>query len=213
MISEISAACMHGFLLAIGLIVPLGVQNVFVFNQGASHSNFVKCFPTIITAAICDTALIILAISGVSLLILEIGWIKNFIFGIGFFFLIYMGSVIWRQHPKKVSEKKVFSVRKQILFATSFSLFNPHAIIDTIMVIGASSVGYDGLPKLGYTLSCISVSWIWFFVLAIAGHNLHRIDKNGFWITKTNKIAALIMWCLALYLLWELLPFLMSIKI
>ncbi|GGA41924.1 hypothetical protein GCM10007416_13560 [Kroppenstedtia guangzhouensis] len=28
-------AFMHGFLLAFGLILPLGVQNVFIFNQGA----------------------------------------------------------------------------------------------------------------------------------------------------------------------------------
>lgn len=27
----------HGFLLALGLILPLGAQNVFVFNQGANQ--------------------------------------------------------------------------------------------------------------------------------------------------------------------------------
>ncbi len=30
-----SEAIIHGIILAFGLIIPLGVQNVFVFNQGA----------------------------------------------------------------------------------------------------------------------------------------------------------------------------------
>ena len=33
---------LHGFLLAFGLILPLGAQNVFVFNQGANHKSFKK---------------------------------------------------------------------------------------------------------------------------------------------------------------------------
>ncbi|EOB7095948.1 hypothetical protein NYT36_02995 [Staphylococcus aureus] len=30
---------LHGILLALGLILPLGAQNVFVFNQGANQKN------------------------------------------------------------------------------------------------------------------------------------------------------------------------------
>lgn len=32
----------HGLLLALGLIFPLGAQNVFVFNQGANQKKLVK---------------------------------------------------------------------------------------------------------------------------------------------------------------------------
>ena len=32
-------AIIHGFILAIGLILPLGAQNVFIFNQGANQQN------------------------------------------------------------------------------------------------------------------------------------------------------------------------------
>ena len=35
-------AILHGIILAFGLIVPLGVQNVFVFNQGALQPTFVS---------------------------------------------------------------------------------------------------------------------------------------------------------------------------
>ena len=32
-------SAVHGLLLALGLILPLGAQNVFVFNQGANHKS------------------------------------------------------------------------------------------------------------------------------------------------------------------------------
>mgnify|MGYP001218790420 FL=1 len=49
---------LHGIILAFGLILPLGVQNIFVFNQGATHKKFTNALPVIITAGICDTILI-----------------------------------------------------------------------------------------------------------------------------------------------------------
>src|SRR5690625_4107051 len=34
-------ALVHGIILAFGLIIPLGVQNIFIFNQGATHKSYV----------------------------------------------------------------------------------------------------------------------------------------------------------------------------
>lgn len=62
----------HGFLLALGLILPLGAQNVFVFNQGANQKKIISALPVIITAGLCDTFLIVLAILGVSLILMSL---------------------------------------------------------------------------------------------------------------------------------------------
>ena len=64
-----SEAIIHGIILAFGLIIPLGVQNVFVFNQGASQPNIWRA-PVVLTASICDTLLILIAVQGVSLVLL-----------------------------------------------------------------------------------------------------------------------------------------------
>ncbi len=134
-----------------------------------------------ITAAVCDTLLILLAVLGVSLFILTFAWLKTVLFGIGFFFLVYMGWVIWRSEPLKVNEAEAtsFSPKKQILFAASVSLFNPHAILDTIGVIGTNSLGYSGEEKWVFTLATIIVSWIWFMGLALAGRSLGKLDSGG----------------------------------
>ena len=57
-------AFIHGFILSFGLILPLGVQNVFVFNQGALQKRFIHALPVVLTASLCDTLLIPLLFSG-----------------------------------------------------------------------------------------------------------------------------------------------------
>lgn len=203
---EILAACIHGVLLSLGLIIPLGVQNIFIFNQGSVQPSIKQALPSVITASICDAALIILAILGISLLIMEIIWLKNVILAAGFLFLMYMGRATWRQHAAPLKTKQSpLSAKKQILFAMSVSILNPHAIIDTVVVIGSSAVAYSGPTKLAFTISCIAISCMWFLGLSFAGHSLHKIDKNGFWLKSINKIAAIMIWSIALYIGEQLL--------
>ena len=126
-------AFMHGFLLAFGLILPLGVQNVFIFNQGAVQPRFYKALPAVIAATLCDATLIILAVMGVSVLILTVGYFKYILLLIGIIFLIYMGIVTWRsQDDGNGTNPDRMTAKKQVLFACSVSLLNPHAILDTI---------------------------------------------------------------------------------
>lgn len=192
----------HGILLAFGLILPLGVQNVFIFNQGAAHRKFTKALPAIVTAGICDTILIYLAVAGVSVIVFSLEWLKISLFLAGFLFLAYMGWVIWKDNPtiNAKREEKGFSARRQITFAASVSLLNPHAILDTIGVIGTSSLAYTGYEKWMFTLACIVVSWIWFLSLAIVGRKIGQIDGNGKFLNYLNKISAVIIWIMALYM-------------
>ncbi|MDQ0861848.1 LysE/ArgO family amino acid transporter [Bacillus sp. V2I10] len=192
----------HGFILALGLILPLGVQNIFVFNQGALQPRFIKALPVVITASLCDTLLILVSVLGVSLLILGSFWIKTILIGGGFIFLIYMGWTTWNSKPSNEREEmaKKFSLKKQVLFAASVSLLNPHAIMDTMGVIGPGSLRYQGEEKIIFVFSCMLVSWSWFLGLALIGRMSGKLDKSGNFMLVLNKISALIMWGAAVYL-------------
>ena len=198
-------AIFQGILLSAGLILPLGVQNVFVFNQGVSQPRLVRALPVVITASLCDTALISLAILGISVIIVTIPAIKIFLFILGILFLIYMGVVTWKSKlTSNHTEEKALSPKKQIAFAASVSLLNPHAILDTIGVIGTSSINYVGKEKLVFALACILVSWIWFFALALVGRQVGKLDKSRTFMNYLNKASALIMWGTAVYLFSQL---------
>ncbi|WHZ05319.1 LysE/ArgO family amino acid transporter [Neobacillus sp. YX16] len=199
------SAAIHGFILAFGLILPLGVQNVFVFNQGATQPKWTNALPVVLTAALCDTLLISLAVLGISAVVLEISFLKFTLSVIGIAFLLYMGYVTWKSKPSSEGNSvQLFSSRKQITFAASISLLNPHAIMDTVGVIGTSSLAYTGIEKAVFTIVCIFVSWLWFFGLSIAGRWVGKFDLTGNFINTLNKISAVIMWGTVVYLVVSL---------
>lgn len=198
-------AVIHGIILSFGLILPLGVQNVFVFNQGATQPKFLRALPVVLTASVCDTLLISLAVLGVSVVVFGVYWVKVMLILAGTLFLIYMGWVTFKSQPDPDQpQKSSLSPKKQIAFAVSVSLLNPHAIMDTIGVIGTSSLSYTGVEKLAFTLACVAVSWIWFFSLAWMGKQVGRLHQSADVINMLNKVSAFIMWGTALYLLFTI---------
>ena len=194
-------AGIHGFILAFGLILPLGVQNVFVFNQGAIHKQYSRALPVILTASISDTLLITMAVLGLSVIVLQVAWLNLILISAGIIFLLYMGFVTWKSTPSEgSSEQAVFSPKKQITFAASVSLLNPHAIMDTIGVIGTSSIAYGEQERVAFGLACILTSWIWFFGLAFVGRQVGRMSNSNGFLISLNKVSAVIMWGTAIYL-------------
>lgn len=199
-------AIIHGVILAFGLILPLGAQNVFVFNQGALQPKLTRALPVVITAGICDTILIVAAVSGVSLLILTFEWLETIIIGIGILFLLYIGISLWRTNSSPAKhEGERFSPRRQIIFAASVSLLNPHAILDTIGVIGSNALSYTGDERMAFTVATILVAWCWFFGLALTGRLIGRLDTSGTFINVLNKISAVVVFGVACYMVFRLL--------
>lgn len=199
-------AVVHGIILAFGLILPLGVQNIFVFNQGAQHSRFRSVLPVVLTASVCDTLLISAAVGGISLVILSLHWVTPLVYGAGILFLCFMGWKIWRSAPAE-EEAKRLSPKGQMIYALSVSLLNPHALLDTVGVIGTSSLQYDGTVRWAFAAATVAVSWIWFLSLAAAGRMLGRLDASGKAIRGLNTASALLIWGIAVYMgvqLWRL---------
>jgi L-lysine exporter family protein LysE/ArgO len=198
-------AFFHGIILAMGLILPLGVQNLFVFTQGIIQPTFWWTLPVVITASLCDTLLILLAVQGVAVFIAKFAWFKIILLIIGVCFLMYMGWLTWNNTLIDTNDekKKSLTVKQQIVFAVTVSLLNPHAVFDTIGVIGTSSISYQGNAKLLFTSACILVSWCWFFFLAVIGWNVGK--KTGFIKISgyINKVSAVFMWLSALFMVYN----------
>ena len=150
--------------------------------------------------------LIYLAVAGVSIIVFSFEWLKILLFLVGFFFLTYMGWVIWKDRSEVSAnqEEDRFSPRRQITFAASVSLLNPHAILDTIGVIGTSSLAYTGYDKWIFTLACIVVSWMWFISLAVFGKKIGQINGSGNFLKRINQISAIIIWVMAIYMGYQL---------
>ncbi|MCM3759918.1 LysE/ArgO family amino acid transporter [Alkalihalobacillus oceani] len=199
-------AIIHGLLLSFGLILPLGAQNIFIFNQGVTQHSFRAALPVVITASVCDAILIVLAIAGLSVIVLQFTWMSQLLLAFGCLFLLYMGWSIWKSVPATSEQKPSgpLSPKQQILFAVSVSLLNPHAILDTVGIVGTSSLAYQGIDKLMFAGACVAVSFFWFFMLAGAGRKLGRYDKDGRKIRRLNQASAFFMWGMAVFLAYQL---------
>jgi L-lysine exporter family protein LysE/ArgO len=168
-------AFMHGLILACGLIIPLGPQNLFVFNEGMRSKSFISSLPIIVTVSSCDTILILLAVLGTSGVILEIPQIRIPLIIGGTLFLLYMAYGSFKrviQKEQAIEPKPGLSAKNKFLYALGLSILNPHAIIDTIGVIGTSAASYEVSNKINFTIGCILLSWVWFISLTLLGKRL-----------------------------------------
>ncbi|MFP3361172.1 amino acid transporter, partial [Planococcus sp. SIMBA_143] len=66
------------------------------------------------------------------------------------------------------------------------------------------SLSYEGLEKMAFTTACIVISWMWFIGLAVVGRTVGNFDTKGVFLNALNKISAVIIWGVALYLAIQL---------
>jgi L-lysine exporter family protein LysE/ArgO len=195
------SAWLHGMVLAFALILPLGPQNSFIVSQGLIHKKIRRVLPAVVAAGLSDTLLILLAVTGVSLLLLEFPAIHTTLLIAGVGMLLYLGWQLFRQ-PMDVADDSItehWNYKRQIVFCLSVSLLNPFAILDTVGVIGVSAQAYEAFEKIIFVATCIFISWLWFFMLAVFGGRLSHSNFARRWL---NRIAGIIIWCAAGYLGW-----------
>ena len=198
-------AFFYGVILAFGLIIPLGMQNVFIFNQGLTQKKWTYALPGVLTAFVCDALLITTAVLGISVTVFSIPSIKNLIYYFGLAFLLYMGWITWRSSNPTASDFEPLSARKQIYFAASVSLLNPHAILDSVAVIGTNSLHFNGHDKWLFTIACLAVSLCWFISLSCLGRIISRFRTRSITMKWLNKCSALTIWGVALYIFKQVL--------
>ncbi len=191
----------HGFILALGLILPLGPQNAFVLTQGASHARYRRAVPVVVTAALSDTLLIVAAVAGVSLMIGAVPALRSVLSLLAMAFMAWMGWNSWRARPAgdvgQIGENE-WPLARRIRYSLSVSLLNPHAIIDTVVVIGGGAAVYPVWEeKATYAVAAILVSWLWFLFLSLAGRGIRRTSRGPRTLLWLNRASALIMWALA----------------
>lgn len=194
-------AFFYGMVLSLGLIIPLGVQNIFVFNQGITQRRYLHALPGALTAFACDFALIAAAVMGVSELVSHLPFLKEVLLITGGLFLIIMGWLTWNNHNSINMNKPPLTIKAQILFTLSVSLLNPHALLDTITVIGTNSLQFHSEEKYAFMLGCALLSLLWFLFLSLSGHLIKKTEVAGTVIPILNKVSAGIMWVIAWYLL------------
>ncbi|KTC68821.1 LysE family transporter [Legionella birminghamensis] len=153
----------NGLLLGLSLITALGPQNIFLIRQGAMRRH------AILSATICffcDVILVCGSIAGLNQALELHPTLRIWVTWFGTLFLFYYGFMSIRKALKMNTQTKQeaqqASNRLQILLlALGFSLLNPHAIIDSLVIIGGGSAQFPDHKWL-FLCGVLTASFIWF---------------------------------------------------
>lgn len=189
----------QGFALSAGLIMAIGAQNVFVLTQGArGHRPWLVA--GVCTA--CDGLLIALGVGGVGSLAAASPVVSGLLALAGAVFLAVYGlralKSAWSGESLGLDQDAAKPpVRAILLAALGVSLLNPHALLDTVVLIGGLASRLDADGRLSFGLGAVSASACWFFALSLGGRLLAPVLRSPRAWRVLDTAVCLTMWSLA----------------
>jgi L-lysine exporter family protein LysE/ArgO len=201
-----------GMVLSLSLIMAIGPQNAHVLRMGLQRQHLGL---TVAVCALADMSLIALGVLGLAQLGGLSDKLHGALVGAGILFLLVYGAQAMKrfrqptavQAPNAESGAHVQApamTRLQAVgSALAFSWLNPHAWLDTAVLIGTASLAY-GQGSHVFGLGAIAGSIVWFSLLGVAAFWLgRRLNSLRVWRT-LDGLVALMMWGTAAWLLSSL---------
>ena len=194
--------------------MALGAQNTHVIRMGLQGQHVLL---TVVLCVLSDIVLIGLGVFGVAQLGGLSPTVKNLMIGGGAVFLAIYGAQAFArfrkptQGPNSLATTAVagaasapLSRRQAILAALAFAWLNPHAWLDTAVLIGSASLAWGSPGNAAFGVGAAAGSVIWFGGLGLAVSWLgQRLGRPSIW-RALDGLVALMMWATALALLWGL---------
>ncbi len=189
----------QGLLLGFSLIIAIGAQNLFVFNQGliGKYVMIVCLF-----CSLSDALLILIGYSGLYLIIENNVILQNFIILIGFLWLLGYGVLKIREGMSfdqesnldiQISHTNNRNLYKTILAISGITWLNPHVYLDTVFLIGSISNSVQSEKQFSFLLGAISSSFLFFFFLGYMGFKIGPLIKSPNLWKKINISLGIIM--------------------
>lgn len=174
---------LNGLLLGLSLIMALGPQNVFLIKQGArkNHATLsaVICF-------CCDIILVLASVTGLHGILNAHPGLQRWLILFGAAFLLFYATkaLISGLYPKAKNSNETPQPHNRlqiILFALGFSLLNPHAIIDSLVIIGSGSSQFPD-HKFAFLAGVLTSSLLWFSSLTMTTRYFSKVlAKAAVW--------------------------------
>ena len=213
-LSPLAPAFNAGLTLCLSLIMALGAQNTHVIRMGLQGQHVLL---TVVLCIASDIVLIALGVFGVA----QVGGmsptVKALMIGGGAVFLLVYGAQAFARFRKpevghgslttaasSANGAKPISRRQASLAALAFAWLNPHAWLDTAVLIGSASLAWGTPGNAAFGAGAAAGSVLWFGGLGLAVFWLgQRLSKPSIW-RALDGLVALMMWATALFLLWGL---------
>ena len=145
------AAFLSGFGLGISLIAAIGAQNAFILRQGLMRAHvFVLC----LICALADAALIAAGVAGLGTLVAQSETLILAVTVGGAAFLLGYAALAFRRalNPGSLQAARTgeHDLGKAVMACLAFTFLNPHVYLDTVVLLGGLSAGFEGQARLAF---------------------------------------------------------------
>lgn len=206
--AETLSGFIKGTTLGFTLILAIGAQNAFVLRCGVRNHHPLS---VAITCTLADALLISLGVFGVGQFIANMPLLRGVLGGAGVIFLLVYGGLAFRSALRGMSsldmpgqEMAQSTPQRLTLIVTTlgFSLLNPHAILDTVVLIGGIAAQYtQDSARYGFAGGTILASTVFFFSLALGARALAPVLSHPRAMRLLDGCVGCLMWGIALVLL------------
>lgn len=203
-----------GLALCLSLIMALGAQNTHVIRMGLQGQHVLL---TVVLCVVSDILLIGVGVLGVAQLGGLSDTLKAVMVSGGAVFLMVYGTQAFNRFRKPAPSVNTattaspqtpfapMSRRQATLAALAFAWLNPHAWLDTAVLIGSASLVWGTPGNAAFGAGAAVGSALWFVGLGLGVFWLgQRLNNPRIW-RALDGLVALMMWVTALVLLWGLL--------
>ncbi len=153
---------LNGLVMGLAYVAPIGLQNLFVINSALTQKRK-RAYLTALIVIFFDVTLGLACFFGIGTLMEKFTVLKNVILLVGSIIVIYIGIGLVRAKGDMDSDTDVnMPISKVISSACVVTWFNPQALIDGSMMLGAFKATLEAGQNLGFITGFCSASVIWF---------------------------------------------------
>lgn len=154
-----------GLSIGFAYVAPIGLQNMFVINSALSQTKK-RAYLTALIIIFFDVTLALACFFGIGAIMQQSKWLELIILAIGSVVVIYIGYGLLRSKGELDTSKDMnMTIPKLIATACVVTWFNPQAIIDGSMLIGASSAAVPAGETFIFIIGMNIASVLWFLGL------------------------------------------------
>lgn len=168
------AAYLKGFGMGAGLIVAIGAQNAHVLRMGLRRQHVAM---TVLVCIVCEVLMISSGIAGIGALVDGDRLLAATARRGGAVFLMWYGLRAWRSALQAQSldigpQRAAPSRRQALATVLAVTLLNPHAWLDTVILLGAVGSQQGPQGKWWFALGAMHTAMLWFALLGFGARLL-----------------------------------------
>lgn len=157
----------QGLTMGLAYVAPIGLQNLFVINSALTHIRR-RALLTALIVIFFDVTLALACFFGIGAVMQRYEWLQMVILLIGSLIVLYIGIGLLRSKVEEIDRSKSAStIRKTISSACIVTWFNPQAIIDGTMMLGAFHVTLPAAKSIPFISGVAAASCLWFTGLTL----------------------------------------------